>query len=378
MISGAATTLSAAALQYYQTEPITVGSDGSLYVLDVAEGPDPQLPGNLRVLVFPPNANGNVAPSRIITGGLTELSQPTAGAFGLVDQNGRGALGIAVDATGRIYVGTYTGVASILGFAAGATGNVEPTTVLSGPLTNMIAYDVKIGSATVTAAAASGPPSVSGDFLAYAANRGWNYVATPAGTYYSSPPPSFVLTLYADPTTSANTAPFSVLEGPAGLPDATAGVHASDATFDTTDGYTATSVTSITNGFSFSSALAGGIKVVPPSLTQGQTFVPYPGITATVVNVGFVPGSSACPNPTTAIGATVSYTIGFLNETISYVPGCGITDMVTDNGTEFRLQSIGTYNLGTLSVRRESMAETVIKALSQTWKSVFTPWSPHR
>jgi hypothetical protein len=382
-ISGTATTLSNS--EDSGAAPITVGPDGSLYVLDLAAGSFLGGTGNgifgiQRVLVFAPNANGNVAPSRIISGGLTGLSSPTSGAASLASSSGREGLGIAVDAASNIYVGTYSTAPNwqILRFPAGSNGNVAPTNVLGGSVASIFPYDMRIAGGTVAPPAAAGPPSVSGDFMGYSPSRGWNYIATPRGSLNAMPPPPFTVTLYADPNSSNSSVTFALLQT-AGTPgNASAGTLAADVTYNNASGYVATSVSSVSNAFSVDLPLPGGITVVPSTLTLGQTFIPYPGLTATVTNVGTVPGSGVCPTPN-ATGATVSYTFGSQNEVISYVPGCGITDLITDTGTEFALQSISSYpQLGTQSARRISFPAAALHALSSAWQSVFTPWRPKK
>lgn len=90
--------------------------------------------------------------------------------------------------------------------------------------------------------------------------------------------------------------------------------------------------------------------LVPSTLTLGQTFATYPGVTSTVTTVGTVPGAGACPTP--ASGATVTYTFQGQTTIISYVPGCGITALST-NGVNLVLTSVGSYPaVGTLAKDR--------------------------
>lgn len=72
------------------------------------------------VLVFAPSANGNVAPIRAICGTSTKLFAPTD---------------VKVDSTGQIYVADSTAAGSgvIYVFAAGANGNVAPTSTFTSP-----------------------------------------------------------------------------------------------------------------------------------------------------------------------------------------------------------------------------------------------------
>lgn len=83
------------------------------------------------VTVYPPRANGNVKPTRAITGAKTEMNEP---------------YGVAPDASENIYVVNSSGLPSIRVYAADANGNVAPIrtiagrkTQLSGP--NAIALD---------------------------------------------------------------------------------------------------------------------------------------------------------------------------------------------------------------------------------------------
>jgi hypothetical protein len=69
------------------------------------------------VLRFAAGASGNVAPELVISGPATTLQQPRA---------------IAVDAAGMIYVGDNVFPNGIKAFAAGANGNVAPAVVFGG------------------------------------------------------------------------------------------------------------------------------------------------------------------------------------------------------------------------------------------------------
>lgn len=79
------------------------------------------LPTNIRIVVYPAGSNGNVAPSAVISGGNTMLTNPNK---------------IRVDASGNIYVADL-GVGGILFFAAGSNGNVAPTAIISGSDTGL-------------------------------------------------------------------------------------------------------------------------------------------------------------------------------------------------------------------------------------------------
>ncbi len=75
------------------------------------------------ITVYAPGSNGNVAPSRTISGAKTGLDN---------------ASGIAVDARGKIYVVNST---SVTEYAAGSNGDVKPTHTISGPRTGLASPD---------------------------------------------------------------------------------------------------------------------------------------------------------------------------------------------------------------------------------------------
>lgn len=202
---------------------------------------------------------------------------------------------------------------------------------------------------------ATAAPSVSGDMLGWVSGRGWNYQTSGTST-------AATITLYADPTVapSPNATPSSVrvLLG--------AGVTGSVATVMTSGAnYNANLLGGL--GFAFSGNAynvgselsAGGIGAVPGSplfvpgtLTLGQTWSPAPGATVTVVAVGQVPNASVCPSPST--GASVRYQYPGYDDTISFVPGCGITDMKNNTSSaEFSLVSVADYSaIGSLDIAR--------------------------
>jgi hypothetical protein len=97
-------------------------------------------------------------------------------------------------------------------------------------------------------------------------------------------------------------------------------------------------------------------------------------VTGTVTGIGTMPGESACPNPS-ATGASVAYSVQGFSSVVSYVPGCGITDLVTDRFVDFRLHSI-TQNsgLGQQSIARRVLSATPLDNLRALWKSAFKPW----
>lgn len=112
LISGSATSL-------YSIQSIAVDAQGNIYVLNSPST------GSDSILVFGPTATGNVAPIRTITGANTGLPGPSPGGSCLtVDPAGDiyvgGLLNINSNANGGIAI-----------FAPGANGNAAPTRVLT-------------------------------------------------------------------------------------------------------------------------------------------------------------------------------------------------------------------------------------------------------
>lgn len=185
-------------------------------------------------------------------------------------------------------------------------------------------------------------PSITGDMLAIKPSQGWNYQSTYKGT-------SFTLTLYADPN-PANGITALVGAGVTGLVPTVATSSANmtanlvGALGLKTDG---------ANDYTVYSEVSAGSRGIVPgdpvlvqsTLTLGESWTPATGATATVTAIGVVPGQSVCPNATSAtLGVTVQYTYPNYKDSISYVPGCGITDMTNPtNGAEFTLVSTAAY-----------------------------------
>lgn len=208
---------------------------------------------------------------------------------------------------------------------------------------------------------ASPPPTVTGDMLAVAQNKGWNY----QGSTPTSGP--LTLTLYADPSSNGVT-PLVLLAVAGTQSDATTGQKAAAITVSGSSGtYDVTSYT-IYNGdgtIYANGGLPNGSVLVQSTLTQGHTFSPYAGMTATVTLVGSVPGAGACPTPGT--GATVQYAFQGQTYSVSYVPGCGVTQYIGNHGETFTLTSVGTYQLGTLGDVRRMTHLTVFDSVKSLW-----------
>ena len=122
-------------------DPVGLAFDsaGDLYVLNSSGGPD----GNGSITVYPPTANGNVAPKATIVNSVkdkrTKFESPA---------------GMALDVAGNIYVtndGSANGGSgsdSITIYAAGKSGDVAPMKIISGPHTGLnLPHGIAIDSA---------------------------------------------------------------------------------------------------------------------------------------------------------------------------------------------------------------------------------------
>lgn len=214
--------------------------------------------------------------------------------------------------------------------------------------------------------------SVSGDMLAMSANRGWTYHGNISGY------PAVTFSVYADPP-SGSTSTFVLFAAQGTVATAFSAPKIASVAFQNSgSGYNATSYVLLNNDGSIYSqgSIPSAPMLVPQTLTQGQSFAPYPGATATVTSVGAVPGAGACPTP--ANGATVQYAYAGQVYSVSYVPGCGITQYVGNHGEALTLFSVGNYpQLGTQSARRMSTL-TVMDTVLSLAKSVASGkhWQP--
>jgi hypothetical protein len=101
---------------------VALDSSGNVYVANFSAGSPPSL------TVYAAGAHGNVAPTRVISGSATELSNPTE---------------IYVASSGNIYVtntiSQYAG--SVTVYAAGSNGNVSPIQMITGSKTGLVNPD---------------------------------------------------------------------------------------------------------------------------------------------------------------------------------------------------------------------------------------------
>jgi hypothetical protein len=294
---------------------IAVAADGTLAALVAGHlAPSYSSPYVSEVQIFAPNAT---TPTRTLTGGQIAASYGTNMAFASDD-----SLYFAYGNTVSVYAPTATGTApperAFSTFLAGAHG-------LNG---------VGLGPAAGSTPAAT---SVAGDMLNLAANRTWNYAGTSAGG------PNTTLSLYVDPApVDGNTglvAFVSPTTAPDALPSDGGTLAGAVGVANQSDGYHALSYGSVSND-SFG-LVPGAPLLVPTSLTLGQTFVPYPGITATVTGISTTTSAvqAACPGVT--LQANVSYVLGGSGVgVLSYAPGCGITKFTNQIGASYTLQSI--------------------------------------
>ena len=185
--------------------------------------------------------------------------------------------------------------------------------------------------------ATSQPKTVTGDMLALAASRGWNYQGEAEGT-------PITISLYTEPQLVGGDQVLVVSVASGTIPTLLTSAlnfeagSAADAAFASgSGGYVVVAEASLGGAY----LVPGSPLFVGTSLTAGTVSSPYPGVTETVLAVGTVPGASACPAPTT--GATVQYTFQNLQATLSYVPGCGITQF-SGPGESFTLVSTATYS----------------------------------
>jgi len=257
---------------------------------------------------------------------------------------------------------------------------------------------VKAGMAALVVTMNSVGASISGDMLGYAPSRTWTYTANGGyGTFflgysyygYAGGGSPFVAGMYADPSTTNGVETYVAFVAAQGSSNPfTQGMDAGNMGVQPTSNgnevYSFGSVSNNTFGL-----VPGTPLLVPSSLQLGTSWNPVAGLPqaftggttgiATVIAVGSVPGMSACPNNPPG-GATVQYTFSNIpntalstqTETVSYVPGCGISDIVTETGVEITLTNVGTQSLGQLSISHNP-AQTLMQMLRNLWQRLLVP-----
>ena len=108
---------------------MAVDAAGYLYISN-----DTNTPGEIRV--FSPTATGNVAPTRVIAGSSTLLTT--------------WILGIDVDLAGDVFAVVWLPASNsteVVEFAAGASGNVAPTRIITGPINGVQPVNVRVDGA---------------------------------------------------------------------------------------------------------------------------------------------------------------------------------------------------------------------------------------
>ncbi len=117
-----------ATTQIFTPVDLAVAPDGTMYVASAFAGFTADPYGAGTILVFPPNAPSDSAPSRIISGPSTHIGFPR---------------GVKLDAAGRIYVLTSdsndggTANFSVEVYPPGANGDVAPVAAIAGPATHL-------------------------------------------------------------------------------------------------------------------------------------------------------------------------------------------------------------------------------------------------
>jgi hypothetical protein len=174
------------------------------------------------VSVYAAGASGTAPPIQKISGSKTGLNQP---------------YGIAVDASGNMYVANYaggSGSGSVTVYAAGATGNVKPTTTITGSNTGLVTpvgvaldpvngdiyvandYGGASGSGSVTSYAPGSNGNVSPTSTITGTNTGlltpFGLALDASGNIYVPNPEAASITIYAAGATG-NVAPMKTITG---------------------------------------------------------------------------------------------------------------------------------------------------------------------
>jgi hypothetical protein len=280
-----------------------------------------------------------------------------------------------------------------------------------------VGADVTVGMAPISVTLTQVGATVTGDMLGYVASRTWTYTVASGPNNYTGftypetggnsgysgytgygAPTTAILGVYADPTVTNGVTTFVAFVDPSGTgnpfslsneatnPNNCYECVGAMGVQSTGNGYLVYSYGSMSN-YSFGT-LPGTPLLVPSSMQLGQTWNPVANtamglgvsITATVTAVGQVPGIQYCPGSASA-GATVQYTMtpiggSVTNTSVSYVPGCGITDYIASTGSEFRLSAVGSQSLGTLDIARKTASATLLGTLHTLWQRVFVKHAP--
>lgn len=140
----------------YLLDPEGIGIDPTNGDIDVLSLNGPG--GSPSILIFPPGANGNVAPSAVIAGSKTGLADP---------------VWIALDAIGNVYDSDLNSYVNV--FAAGSTGNVRPTRKVKGGMTKLATpLELTLDSSSNLYVANNGKSSIT----AYASGADGNVAPT--------------------------------------------------------------------------------------------------------------------------------------------------------------------------------------------------------
>lgn len=214
------------------------------------------------------------------------------------------------------------------------------------------------------------PKSVSGDMMALSASRGWNYQTSSGG--------GVTVSTYVNPKQVSNGTFVFVASAIQGLVPTVF----TDSASASRNAAGALGIVLQSDGYHVNSEISAGSSGVVPgtpllianNLVSGAVSNPYFGVMETVVNVGQQPGESACSSATID-GALVQYSVSNVGTyLISFVPGCGITQLVAPSGATFTLKSTSLYNLGNLSEARrlESVdLKTTILSIFGQGKNIF-------
>jgi serine/threonine protein kinase, bacterial len=145
---------------------VMVDKDGRIYVGDLLGA------GTNKVAVFAPNANGNVAPERVITGSNTLLEWPS---------------GLSLDSVGRLYVANRVN-STVTVYAPGSDGNTGPLRVITGAATGLDEpFGLVVTSGNILHVANNGSGSVTSYASGASGNAAPIRTISGAATGFTSP-----------------------------------------------------------------------------------------------------------------------------------------------------------------------------------------------